>query len=123
MEPVELESGHVLFRDGDEGELLYVVSRGELAVIKEVDGTERELAVLPAGAFVGELSLLNGEPRSATVKAKTDCVLQVYDRPSFEALLHRNPSVAVRIVYELANRLQTSNHALAQLRRQLEQEP
>lgn len=123
MEPVELESGKVLFRDGDEGELLYVVSRGELAVIKEVDGTERELAVLLAGAFVGELSLLNGEPRSATVKAKTDCVLQVYDRPSFEALLHRNPSVAVRIVYELANRLQTSNNALAQLRRQLEQEP
>ncbi len=123
MEPTVLEAGEILFRDGDEGELLYVVSRGELAVFKEVDGAERELAVLPAGSFVGELSLLNGEPRSATVKARTECVLQVYDRPSFEALLHRNPSVAVRIVYELANRLQTSNNALAQLRRQLEQEP
>jgi len=123
MDPVELPEGEILFRDGDEGELLYVVSRGELAVIKEVDGTQQELAVLPAGSFVGELSLLNGEPCSATVKARTDCVLQVYDRPSFEALLHRNPSVAVRIVYELANRLQTSNSALAQLRRELEREP
>ena len=120
MEPVSLKAGEILFRDGDEGELLYVVSRGELAVTKEVDGDEKELAVLPAGSFVGELSMLNGEPRSATVKARTDAVLQVYDRSSFEALLHRNPSVAIRLVYELANRLQTSNTALAAIRGQLE---
>ncbi len=113
----------MLFRDGDEGELLYVVSKGELAVTKEVDGVEQEMAVLPAGTFVGELSLLNGEPRSATVKARTDVTLQVYDRQSFEALLQRNPSVAIRMVYELAARLQRSNTMLAELRARLENEP
>ncbi len=122
MESVHLNAGEVLFREGDEGELLYVVSHGELAVTKEVDGTERELVRLPAGTFVGELSMLNGEPRSATVKAATDCVLQVYDRTSFEALLRNNPSVAIRLVYEMANRLQRSNTMLAKLRHELEQE-
>ena len=90
MDPVQLEAGEILFRDGDAGELLYVVSNGELAVTKEVDGQEKELAVLPAGSFVGELSMLNGEPRSATVKARTACTLQVYDRDSFDTLLRRN---------------------------------
>ena len=99
-----------------------MVSRGELSVVKEVDGEERELAVLPAGSFVGELSMLNGEPRSATVVARTDCLLRVYDRISFEALLHSNPSVAIRLVYELASRLQGSNDMLARLRSQLERE-
>ena len=122
MEQVQLQAGEILFREGDEGELLYVVSRGELAVTKEVDGTEREMVRLPAGTFVGELSMLNGEPRSATVKAGTDCVLQVYDRNSFETLLCNNPSVAIRLVYEMANRLQRSNTMLAKLRHELEQE-
>jgi CRP-like cAMP-binding protein len=122
MEPVLLQKGELLFRDGDSGELLYVVSRGELSVIKEVDGESRELARLPAGTFVGELSMLNGEPRSATVVARTDCLLRVYDRSSFEDLLHSNPSVAIRLVYELASRLQRSNDMLAQLRSQLERE-
>ncbi len=120
MEQVRLEAGRILFTEGDEGELLYVVSNGELAVTKEVDGVERELVVLPAGAFVGELSMLNGEPRSATVKARTDCVLRVYDRNSFESLLRNNPSVATRLVYELAERLQRSNTMLAELRSKLE---
>jgi len=120
MEPVHLQEGEVLFSEGDDGELLYVVSRGELAVTKEVDGTERVLATLPAGSFVGELSMLNGEPRSATVKARTDCVLHVYDRDSFEGLLRSNPSVAIRLVYELAARLQRSNTMLAKLRGELQ---
>ncbi len=122
MEPVHLQAGEILFRDGDSGELLYVVSRGELAVIKEVHDEERELARLPAGSFVGELSMLNGEPRSATVVARTDCLLRVYDRASFESMLISNPSVAIRLVYELASRLQGSNDMLAQLRSQLERE-
>lgn len=122
MDAVHLSAGDTLFEDGDEGELLYVVSRGELAVTKEVNGKEQEMAVLPAGSFVGELSLLNGEPRSATVKARTDCVLQVYDRPTLETLLRNNPSVAIRLVYELANRLQRSNRLLAELKLQLEHE-
>ena len=123
MEPVHLRAGEILFRDGDPGELLYVVSRGELAVLKEVDGEDRELARLPAGSFVGELSMLNGEPRTATVAAATDCLLRVYDRASFESLLHGNPSVAIRLVYELASRLQRSNQLLAELEHQLEQDP
>ena len=116
MEPEHFKAGEVLFREGDTGELLYVVSRGELAVTKDVDGTEQVLATLPAGSFVGELSMLNGEPRSATVKARTDCVVRVYDRDSFETLLRNNPSVAIRLVYELAARLQRSNTMLAELR-------
>ncbi len=100
-----LPAGKWLFREGVEGDALYVVSAGRLDVISEASGAPRLLAVLGQGECVGELSLLCGAPRSASVRARRDSVLVRIDRATFDALMARSPQIAVALNHVLARRL------------------
>jgi CRP-like cAMP-binding protein len=73
----------VVFAQGDAGESMYIVSAGTLSA--EIDG--REVKSYETAAFFGELALLNGNPRKATVKAKEDCDIISIDREAFKRLL------------------------------------
>ncbi len=107
-EHINLSKGEVLFQEGDEGHTMYVVSEGELDVIRNVGGEDRVIASLGSGEFVGELSLLNHAPRSATIRAKEDSILLEYDEDAFEGLL-ANPAIARRLVYKMAERIKATN--------------
>ena len=70
------DAGETLVQEGDEGDSLFVIERGSVRVTKadpDQDGKSVDLAVLEEGAFFGEMSLLTGEPRSATVLAREHC--------------------------------------------------
>jgi len=80
----ELVAGEVLFRQGEWGELIYVVERGEIEVVVErADGTEEPRAVVPAGEYFGEFGPLFGMPRSATARARTDATVTGYSTRDF----------------------------------------
>ena len=64
--------GEIILRQGDPGDSLYVVRSGKVVVQIEVHGVARELATLTTGQFFGEMSLMTGESRTATVVAKSD---------------------------------------------------
>ena len=71
-----MPAGDVVIREGDEADALWILERGELSVYAEGDGTgPRELAAVTAPGYVGELGLLHGIPRTATVRTRRESAL------------------------------------------------
>lgn len=92
-----LSPGDVLFREGAEGDAAYVVARGAVHVIRDIDGEEMILDVLGGGDVLGEMSLLTGEPRTATIRAATTVTLGKISRESFEHLMATQPHLRERM--------------------------
>jgi small-conductance mechanosensitive channel/CRP-like cAMP-binding protein len=97
--------GETITRQGAEAHWLYIITQGEAAVRVRVEGgIEREVARLRAGDFFGEMSLLTGERRSATVVAVTDVDCYRLDKAEFQKLLERRPELAEQVADVLAKR-------------------
>ena len=89
-----LAPGEMLFLAGDPGDGFYRVENGLLKIsIASASGAERILAILGPGAIVGDLAIIDGKPRSATVTALRDCKLRFVSRTGFEAFAHREPEI------------------------------
>ncbi len=87
-ETVRLASGSVLFEQGSMGELIYVVTDGELEVVREsANGAEELVKVALPGEYLGELGPLFRMARSATVRARTDAIVTGYTVEAFRRLL------------------------------------
>ena len=87
LEPLQFMSGERMIAEGDEGNAMYLISRGSGRVVKEIDGREVVLDELGEGEFFGEMSLLVGGPRSASVFATADTeVLQLKSSDLFEVI-------------------------------------
>jgi CRP-like cAMP-binding protein len=106
----DFAAGTVLFEEGQPGDYMYVVASGEVEIRRLVGETERVLAVLTAGEFLGEMAILNGRPRSATAVVRNDARLFVIEGKTFEAMLRARPEIAMRIIKTLALRLDSANH-------------
>ncbi len=95
---VPYAAGETLFRQGDPGDTFYLVRRGLVEVLAMQDaGTEVPVAHLGPGAFFGEMSLLTGEPRSATIRAETDALVLAVGKGQFSNLLQSDPGLAARL--------------------------
>lgn len=98
-----LIAGDVLFAQGDEARAMYLVRSGEVQVRAAAEtGEEIVLAVLGAGTVVGELALIAGSPRSATVEAIEDCEVFRINREDFERLRAAQRPAAYKIILALA---------------------
>jgi len=97
---VELGAGAVLFREGEPGDSLYIVIEGRVDVIMALDSPdEKVIASLGPGEFMGEMSLLlPGGQRTASVRSNSPARLWLLARPDFDALLHRQPSLAYTMI-------------------------
>jgi len=96
--PLEVAGGEKLFRQGDPGGTMYVITRGRVRVLLEEDsGEETLLNVLDRGAHFGELSMLIGSPRNATVSAVVDTELLVLSHDQFAEAVERVPQFAVNL--------------------------
>jgi CRP-like cAMP-binding protein len=113
-EVVRLPAGQVLFRAGDSGDGCYRIDDGLLKVtIVSNSGTERILAFLGQGAIVGELSIIDGLPRSLSVVAVRDAALSFLSRAAFEAFSEKHPEVYKSLVRLLAKRVRERDKMLA----------
>jgi len=87
LEPLQFMAGERMIAEGDEGDAMYLISRGGGRVIKEIDGQEVVLDELGEGEFFGEMSLLVGGPRSASVFATADTeVLRLKSSDLFDVI-------------------------------------
>jgi CRP/FNR family transcriptional regulator, cyclic AMP receptor protein len=112
--PVQLGSDEVLFLAGDTGDGCYRVEDGLLKVtMVSRSGTERILAFLGAGHIVGELSIIDGLPRSATVVAVRPTSLSFLSRAAFEEFARKHPEVYKALVTLLAARLRETDSTIA----------
>ena len=96
--------GEIMTRQGAEAHWLYMIVAGEASVHVSVDGIEREVARLKAGNIFGEMSLMTGEPRSATVIAQTNVDCYRLDKATAQDIIRERPELAERIADVLARR-------------------
>src|SRR5512140_1505758 len=107
--------GTVLFREGDPGKEMYVVQSGRVTISKRVGDVEKPLTTLGTGEFLGEMSILNNKPRSATATCAEPCKLLVIDARTFEAMIRGNAEIAIRMIKKLAARLAEANDQIENL--------
>ena len=111
-----LDRGDVLFREGDQGEHLYVITDGKIKLGRtSADGRENLLAILGPGEMFGELSLFDPGPRTATATAVAETRLLGLGHDSLREVLTGRPDVAQALLAALARRLRRTNETLADL--------
>jgi CRP/FNR family transcriptional regulator, cyclic AMP receptor protein len=109
-----LATDQTLFLAGDEGDGCYRVEEGLLkASVAAPNGGERILAILGPGSMVGELSIIDGAPRSASVTALRESRLCFVSRADFETFGRSSPELYRHVMTVLARRLRDTNDALA----------
>jgi hypothetical protein len=90
---LSFERGDVILREGQAGNSLYMLTAGKVRAFAKRDGKQAKLGDLEEGAFFGEVSILTGRPRSATIAALTYCELLELDRPTLDSIAQRHPHV------------------------------
>ncbi|MCX7297466.1 MAG: Crp/Fnr family transcriptional regulator [Hyphomicrobiales bacterium] len=109
-----LAAEEVLFMAGDPGDGLYRVDEGLLKVsIASASGAERILAILGPGSIVGDLAIIDGLPRSATVTALRDCKLRFLSRAAFEKFAAAEPAIYKYLLNVMAARLRDTDAIVA----------
>jgi len=106
MDELKFKSGQTIVREGEPGNLFYIITEGEVQVsIRDADGNDVVLHDLRPGGFFGELSMLTNEPRSARVRALENVTLLALEREEFFSFLQKRPSAAIDVLIELGGRL------------------
>jgi CRP/FNR family cyclic AMP-dependent transcriptional regulator len=105
----EYPPGEVLFREGEAGDVMFVIQSGVVRIAKAIGGEDKVLAVLGPGEFLGEMAILNGRPRTATatVVEQTRCL--VIEARTLEQMVARNAEIALRLIKKLAKRLASAD--------------
>ena len=115
--PVSWAAGQVVFREGDPGASLYVLTEGEVEVLSRHAGAEKAIAILPAPSAFGEMALVDREPRSATVRARTACQALELTAEGFTAFRKRSRDgftfVVINVARILSSRLRETSLRLA----------
>jgi CRP-like cAMP-binding protein len=110
-------AGELVFREGDPGASLFVLTAGEVEVLNQHGGAEKVIAVLPAPAAFGEMALVDREARSATVRARTDCEALELTAEAFTAFRKRSRDgftfVVINVARILSSRLRETSQRLA----------
>jgi len=104
----EYEAGKVVFKEGTHGGYMFFIVDGEAEVSQLIKNKKVVVAKLGAGRSLGEMSLLDGKARSATVKAVSNLTLIVLKREDFKKLLAEHPETASRVVIGIATLLSDS---------------
>ena len=95
---------------------LYLIASGTVQVyMTGVDGRETILSFLERGDFFGEMSLIDGEPRSASVRTVTDAQLMIIHREPFLTLIRQTPEIAMSLLSEMSKRLRKANKQIGSL--------
>ena len=107
--------GSVLFNEGDEGEEMYILRSGKVAIKKKVPHGEVTLAVLEKGDFFGEMAILERMPRSASAEMIEDGDLVVIGGDVFGDMIKNTPEIAVRMLRKYSIRLRETTRQIEQL--------
>jgi CRP-like cAMP-binding protein len=106
MEVQRLQDSEAVFREGEIGDAWYVLFEGRAEVVKETgSGSGQRIALLEPGACFGEMAILDGSPRSATVKAVGPLTIFRFRRKEFEELLDDGSLAAYKLVHAMARSL------------------
>lgn len=115
-ESATLESfrkGQVLFEEGDEGDTIHLIRKGSVLISKRIGGRPMAITYQPAGNYVGEMALMSGLPRMATVTAAVDCETIKIDGSAFQELMENHPVLRKEIQEKYGTRIVEMERMLA----------
>lgn len=105
---ISIQAGQALFREGDEGNQMFILETGTAEVLIH----NRVVEILEHGSIVGEVGLVSPGPHSASVIAKTDCEFVAVDEKRFQFLVQQTPYFAIQVMRLMAERLRATNKLL-----------
>ncbi|MFC1485973.1 Crp/Fnr family transcriptional regulator [Candidatus Latescibacterota bacterium] len=106
----------MIFLEDEEGDTLFIILKGKVKVSNfSESGKEIILSILNAGDFFGEMSLLDGKPRSASVTAIEDSELRLVHRNDFLSVIKKHPQIAFKLLGELSSRLRKADQLIDSL--------
>ncbi|MDF1577051.1 MAG: cyclic nucleotide-binding domain-containing protein [Desulfurivibrionaceae bacterium] len=109
MSLYELKSGEYLFTEGEMGQYVCFVVEGRLEVLKKsITGSEITITTITKGFSIGDMSLIDQAPRSASIRARSRSVLAILPRSAFKIILQKHPAIGIKILIGFA-RFQTEN--------------
>ena len=110
MDEMKFKAGQVIIREGELGNLFYVITEGEVEItIRDAGGSELVLHKAGPGDFFGELSMLTNEPRSARVRALENLTTLALEREDFFEFLRTHTHAAIDVMVELGGRLREND--------------
>jgi pSer/pThr/pTyr-binding forkhead associated (FHA) protein len=113
----QFEAGEVIFFENDIGETAYVIERGRVEVLKNLDGKDVHLAYIGAGEPFGEMSMIDEKPRSATIVALETTSVRELHRDDFVLNLQTHPEITISLLKVLFERLREADATILQLYR------
>jgi CRP-like cAMP-binding protein len=108
--------GEVIVRQGEAGDCMYVIQKGQAEVVQEREGKEVQLAVLGDRDDFGEMALFEREARSATVRALGEVRALTVDKMTFLRQVHEDPSLAFRILQKMSRRIRELDTELVRVK-------
>jgi len=106
---VRLSRGATVFRQGDPGGSMYVIRAGKVRVLKNAQGRKRVVTTLGPGDFFGEMAVVPGRPRTATIEVLEDVELLRVPADKLQEMVSGTGEVAIRLIRHLAERLENAN--------------
>ena len=112
---LSLPAGHVIFRQGDAGDGIYLVEKGSVEISAVVSGGEgRLLSTLGPGSFFGEMAVMDDQPRSATATVAVACTLSFIAGDAMWRVLEQSPKVLISLMREFTRRMREFDHRYVQ---------
>lgn len=113
----QYNKGHVLFLEGEESDVFYIVLKGEIKVSRvSPGGKEKILKIMGKGEYFGEMGVLESKRRSASAEViSSQAVLLILEGDSLKRLIKENPEIALKIIATLSERLRLANHEIENL--------
>lgn len=110
------QDGEIITRQGDVGQVMYVIQHGKVEVLMEKDGHETLLRVAEEGEFLGEMAIFDRVVRSATLRARGEVKVLTIDKKNFLKRINVDPSLAFRIVQTMSQRVRELGNEVARLK-------
>lgn len=101
----DAKEGKVIFREGEKGNFMLILTSGRIAIYKDSGHGDQLLSNEVRGRVIGEMALLDYEPRSATCVADTDCEMLVFTQSGLKRLTNDHPAIAYHFMFYLARLL------------------
>jgi len=105
MKQVKHTAGDIIFKEGDPSDFVYKIVSGEVEVFMEAGGKTVILGLMRAGEFIGEMGIVDDQPRSASARAKNQVSMIIYEENEFLRLISRDSESAEKLILRLCDRL------------------
>lgn len=100
----KLKGGETLFKEGDDGDTLYIVAKGKVSIIVSTENDNRvKIAEMGCGDYLGEMSIFDKSVRSATAYIEDECYLLCLSGENFEKLIKEHPEIAIRVMKKMVS--------------------